>query len=364
MLRRLLLMTLALLLLTAPALAQESILPDVTPQEPQSILPSLDERNAVSFGVEMNVYPDAAEMTDAGQWLESYSRVTPAQYEQFGVILGQKGYAVVSSTVTAETVDVLLEGDGMEIRFLYGIASRELTMLYPGWARTGVGSVRPGMGDYVDDAVNAVSGLISGVVDDVVPRYGVEDPFAGYEPLAFGGSVSLTNNEGANLLAPARFTLTPVSFASDALRDMYQEDANGALLPVGRSSRAILTAEVTNLSHSPSRPQSLNASLLNTAGVYLHYVTDTGHYVYTCTFGRLAEDGSVSIGTQETIPFTQETWVKGHDLPSLGRETMVLCFEDVPDAVLEAIQSGEGLTALTFRSSDGGKWVLPLGQAN
>ena len=105
MLRKWLIITLALLLAAAPALAEGSILPDVPAPAPesQSILPSLDERNAVSFGVEMNVYPDAACTTESGQWMERYTRVTPAQYDAFGVILGQKGYSVLSSEVRKYT---------------------------------------------------------------------------------------------------------------------------------------------------------------------------------------------------------------------------------------------------------------------
>lgn len=143
MLRRMMILTLCLLLCVPAAIADSGVLP--TPANPQgeSILPRLDVVIAVSYGVEMNVYPALTQRLETGEWQETYTDVTLEMYDAFGVILGKKGYTTEDVLLEGTRVSLTLCSGTLRIGFLYDYARSMLTMTYPEGVITGVEAVEP-----------------------------------------------------------------------------------------------------------------------------------------------------------------------------------------------------------------------------
>jgi len=157
MLRKLTALLLCMLMMTPAVLAEGSILPAPTAVQGASILPRLDVMTAVSFGVEMNIYPALTQTLDTGEWQETYTGVTIDLYDQFGVILGTLGYTVDDVLIEGSRVSLTLHHGDMGIGFLYDYSRQILTMTYPEGVMTGVENVKPVTArDHINETVDAI----------------------------------------------------------------------------------------------------------------------------------------------------------------------------------------------------------------
>ncbi len=157
MLRKLTALLVCMLLMAPAALAEGSILPETPAAQVESILPRLDVLIAVSFGVEMNIYPALTATLETGEWQETYTGVTIDLYDQFGVILGRLGYAAEDVVIEGSQVSLTLCRDDMVIGFLYDYSRQTLTMTYPEGVMTGVENVAPVTAhDHINETVDAI----------------------------------------------------------------------------------------------------------------------------------------------------------------------------------------------------------------
>lgn len=157
MLRKLTALLLCMLLCAPAALAEGSILPEVESTQGESILPKLDVMTAISFGVEMNVYPALTMTLESGEWQETYTGVTVEQYDAFGVILGKQGYTAEDVVVEGSRVSLTLCTGTLRIGFLYDYTRHMLTMTYPEGVLTGVEAVEPVTArDHINETVDTI----------------------------------------------------------------------------------------------------------------------------------------------------------------------------------------------------------------
>lgn len=161
MIRKLFMLLLCLALLIPAALAEESVLPVIEEPVGESILPQLEALTAVSYGVEMNVYPALTRTLETGEWQESYTDVTLEKYEAFGVILGQLGYTTQDVAVEGRRVSLTLVDGELRIGFLYDGMRQVLTMTYPAGVETGVDAVVPVTArDHINETVDVIEGYL------------------------------------------------------------------------------------------------------------------------------------------------------------------------------------------------------------
>lgn len=157
MLRKLTALLLCMLLCIPVAVAEEGILPEIDSPQGESILPKLDVMTAVSFGVEMNVYPALTQTLETGEWQETYTSVTTQQYDEFGVILGLMGYTAEDVVQEGTRVSLTLCSGTLRIGFLYDYARHILTMTYPEGVLTGIEAVEPVTAiDHINQTVDTV----------------------------------------------------------------------------------------------------------------------------------------------------------------------------------------------------------------
>lgn len=160
MFRKMTLLFIMMLLLLPAALAESSALPDVSPQG-ESILPRLEANTAVSFGVEMNIYPALTKTLENGEWQETYTDVTLELYDAFGVILGQQGYTTQDVTLEGSRVSLTLCRGTLRIGFLYDYNRQILTMTYPEGVMTGVETVAPvSARDHLNETLDTIEGWL------------------------------------------------------------------------------------------------------------------------------------------------------------------------------------------------------------
>lgn len=162
MIRKLFMLLLCLALLSPAALAEESVLPVIEePSAGESILPRLETLTAVSYGVEMNVYPALTRTLESGEWQESYTDVTLEKYDAFGVRLGQLGCTTDDVAVEGCRVSLTLVDGDVRIGFLYDSARHVLTMTYPAGVETGVDAIAPVTArDHINETVDVIEGYL------------------------------------------------------------------------------------------------------------------------------------------------------------------------------------------------------------
>lgn len=161
MIRRLLSMLMCLMLLVPAALAEESVLPAIDTQDAPSILPVLETLTAVSYGVEMTVYPALTRTLESGEWQESYTDVTLEKYNAFGVILGLRGCTTEDVDVNGRRVSLTLVDGKVRIGFLYDSLRGVLTMTYPAGVETGVDAIVPiTPRDHINETVSVIEGYL------------------------------------------------------------------------------------------------------------------------------------------------------------------------------------------------------------
>lgn len=159
--RKMMILTLCLLLCAPAAIAESSILPEAAGTVAQSILPRLDVVTAVSYGVEMNVYPALTQRLESGEWQETYTDVTLEMYDAFGVILGQKGYTTEDVLLEGTRVSLTLCSGTLRIGFLYDYTRNMLTMTYPEGVITGIEAVEPVTArDHINETWDTVEGWL------------------------------------------------------------------------------------------------------------------------------------------------------------------------------------------------------------
>lgn len=150
MLRKLTVLLLCLLLCVPVAVAEGSI------------LPKLDVVTAVSFGVEMNVYPALTQTLETGEWQETYTGVSLQQYDEFGVILGYMGYTAEDVAMEGSRVSLTLCSGTLRIGFLYDYTRHILTMTYPEGVLTGIEAVEPVTArDHINETVDTVEAWLN-----------------------------------------------------------------------------------------------------------------------------------------------------------------------------------------------------------
>ena len=161
MIRKLFMLLLCLALLSPAVLAEESVLPVIDEPAGESILPRLETLTAVSYGVEMNVYPALTRTLESGEWQESYTDVTLEKYEAFGVRLGQLGCTTEDVAVEGCRVSLTLVDGDVRIGFLYDGARHVLTMTYPAGVETGVDAIAPVTArDHINETVDVIEGYL------------------------------------------------------------------------------------------------------------------------------------------------------------------------------------------------------------
>lgn len=357
--RKCLLLALLMLTLCTAALAEGSVLPDLgVVGAPQSILPKIELPVAVSFGSAMGVSPLTAHYLPDGRWQEAYENVTMAQYDEFGVILGQRGLTASDAQVAGTTVSLLLYQDDIAIEFSYNYAMKLLTMTYPEGVATDVNrAASPSLSEQFDNMVSSLESSFNGLVDGMLPHYDENDPFGDHREIGFGTEILLTNTEGTNFISHVQMRLTPLMMHLGDPRSLCAEEDESHFRLLGRDTRVWMNAMITNIGTSGNCPAYLNNTIFGASGIYLHYITPDNHYIYESEIGRQVNVSQISLGHSYASLVSAEPMVHPYALGSLETEEMAICFKNVP---LAAIHSESGTLAVTFASTDGDKYVLYL----
>lgn len=357
MVRKWFLLTVILLTLCFTASAEENVLPEI-PAAGQSILPKIELPIAVSFGDCMGIEPFSMQHLSNGQWQESYTDVTIAQYDQFGALLGDMGITAGDATMTSTTVSLMLYQGNIAIEFSYNFGMQVLTMTYPSGVHTALTTATPpSLSEQFAGAVGTLENSISGLMDDFLPQYDTVDPFRDHQEIHLGSEIVMTNSEGTNFLTHVKMRVTPLELHDNAPRVLVAEEDENLYVDQKQTSNLWLDALITNISPAGNSPAYLNNSILGTTGIYLHYINDDGHYVYNCEIGRPVNEHQVSLGYAYTSAWSSEQMVHPYSLGSLDTDRFALCFMDVPEAVQHTVS---GTLAVTFASTGGDKYVLYL----
>ena len=286
----------ALLLTTSSAMAGS-----ILPAAPVAAQP----QEAISFASAVGATPAATSTNADGSISERYEDVTAAQYDTFGIQLGEEGYVLTDHSQTDGIMYITVQNAQVSLQLVYEPAAARLTVIYPA---------------------------------GVTPRRPLPTMFEGYEIVELGQPVDI----------PGYGT-----FTFDELRLNADSDITyfAGLGIYGKMSflkaDAYLTGTFLN--------KGVDAISFNRiAGFDMYYITDDNTYAYDDLFIGMQDDGNavycgskmqssgISFDIDPSWPFSDTTPPK---IKSLESGAFAAVFADVPEAAMTAT---DGILAVTI----------------
>ena len=287
---------LAVLLLAVPASASSLF-----------SLPLTDAAEAPNYGAMTGEQPYSSVVLQDGSLQETYYSVSAENYLAFGTLLGQKGYSVVSQTVSGSTVTVTVALEASQFTVSYDQVGAVLVVTYPAGA---------------DVAQAAV------------------DHFPGYTVLNPGETVQFLNTRGT--AAAGQFVLDG-TFINRTVDCGVTSMVSNAFTKGETHTAMGFTAQLTNLDNKTYAVEYAYTAKL-------HYINGNNHYTYNPVKLQRWNSNCVAIaadltGSGELSYFTarggEYSYVAFDPLETLSVATVF----DVPDAVK---QSTDGVLAVTL----------------